>query len=75
MQVTRKCIITNTYNTLDINITEEELIRIENRNITGEYIQNIVPHLALSEREFLMTGILNTTWNKYLTENLETVIG
>lgn len=53
-------------NSLNLNITESQLFRVNNRHLTGEYIQDIVPDLSDSEREFLMTGILDETWNRCL---------
>ena len=58
--------LTNKVNTLDLNISQSQLNRIDNRYATGEYIQNIVPDLSPSEREFLMTGILDETWHERL---------
>ena len=66
MLVTKKCLLTLQVNTLDLDISQSQLDRIDNRYVTGEYIQNIVPHLSPSEREFLMTGILDETWTKTL---------
>ena len=66
MLITRKCILTFKTNTLDIDITQSQLNRINQRHTTGEYIQNIVPNLSSSEREFLMTGILDETWQERL---------
>jgi hypothetical protein len=53
-------------NTLDLDITQSQLDRINNSYTTGECIQNIVPHLPASEREFLMTGILEDVWEGVL---------
>ena len=64
MLVTKKCILTLQFNTLDLDITQLQLDRVNNRHLTGEYIQDIVPNLAPSEREFLMTGILEKTWQE-----------
>jgi hypothetical protein len=66
MLVVRKCILTLRSNTLDLDITQSELDRIDNRHSTGEYIQDIVPSLSASEREFLMTGILEDVWQGQL---------
>jgi hypothetical protein len=66
MLVTKKCILTLKSNTLDLNITQSQLDRINNRHSTGEHIQDIVPALAPSEREFLMTGILEEVWQGML---------
>ena len=71
MLITKKCMLTFKENSLDIDITEPQLFRVNNRHITGEYIQDIVPNLSASEREFLMTGILDETWNQHLSEPSE----
>ena len=62
MKVTKISQLTGIEHTLELNITPEELFRVENRRNTTELIQNIVPHLSLPEREFLMTGITNEEW-------------
>jgi len=71
MKITKTCMLTLVQNTLDINITKEQLARINARHQTGEYIQNIVPHLNGDEREFLMTGILPKTWDDHLSSEDE----
>lgn len=50
-------------NFMDLDITSNQLDRINNRFDTKELIQNIVPNLTSSEREFLMTGITEQEWN------------
>jgi hypothetical protein len=50
-------------NTLDLNITEEQLTRY---NAGDGLIQNIFPDLTPGEREFLMTGITEEEWDKHL---------
>lgn len=53
--------ISGTVFTMDLDITSEQLTRIE----AGiELIQNIVPHLSSDEREFLITGITPQEWDK-----------
>jgi len=71
MKITKTCMLTLVQNTLDINITKEQLARVNARHQTGEYIQNIVPHLNGDEREFLMTGILPKTWDDHLSSEDE----
>jgi len=51
-------------NTMDLNVTEEQLERFENRRENGEYVQTIFPHLTQGEREFLLTGITPTEWEQ-----------
>jgi hypothetical protein len=62
MIVTKKSSLTGIENTLNIDVTPEQLFRIENRMNTTELIQNIVPNLSMEDREFLMTGITNEEW-------------
>ena len=66
MLVTKKCILTLKSNTLDLDITQSQLDRINNTYTTDECIQDIAPHLLASEREFLMTGILEEVWEGVL---------
>ncbi len=62
MIITRISRLTGIENTFNIDVTPEQLARIENRMNTKELIQDIVPHLSNGEREFLMTGITNEEW-------------
>lgn len=63
MLITRTCMFTGIETTLDINVTQEQLDRWQN----GELIQNVVPHLSVDEREFLMTGATPDTWDAALS--------
>ncbi len=53
---------------MDINITIDELNRINNRFGTTELIQNIVPNLSADEREFLISGITPAEWESLYGE-------
>jgi len=55
-------------NTMELDVTYDQLYRIENRRYTTELIQNIVPHLTSEQREFLMTGITPEEWKKIYGE-------
>jgi hypothetical protein len=68
MYITKISQLTGVEHTMDINITESELIRIENRRESGELIQNIVPNLSMTDREFLMTGVSNEEWVRMFGE-------
>jgi len=59
MNITKISSLTGIEHTLNINITQDELLRVENRRNSTELIQNIVPNISMEEREFLMTGITN----------------
>ena len=68
MNITKISSLTGIEHTLNINITESELWRVENRHNSKELIQNIVPNLPMEEREFLMTGITNEEWIRVFGE-------
>ena len=57
MLVTKISGLTGKEHTLDIPVTREQLIAVKNRRANGVLIQNIVPHLSMEQREFLMSGI------------------
>ena len=64
MQVTRRSQFTGNMNTLDLDITQEQLSEYENREFgKGRLIQDIFPNLNASEREFLMTGATQQEWD------------
>lgn len=62
MKVSNVSQISGKTNTMELDVTIEQLERIENRYTSRELIQNIVPHLSADEREFLMTGITPEEW-------------
>jgi hypothetical protein len=68
MNITKISSLTGIEHTLNINVTQDELLRIENRRNSTELIQNIVPNLTMDEREFLMTGITNEEWIRVFGE-------
>ncbi|WP_143056576.1 hypothetical protein [Chitinophaga sp. YR573] len=61
MEITRISLLTLKKNTLEINISSEELLRIEN----GEFVQRVVPHLSPEIREFLISGITPEEWKDH----------
>ena len=68
MNITKISSLTGIEHTLNINVTEDELLRVENRYNSKELIQNIVPNISMEEREFLMTGITNEEWIRVFGE-------
>jgi hypothetical protein len=68
MNITKISSLTGNEHTMNINITESELWRVENRHNSMELIQDIVPNLPMEEREFLMTGITNEEWIRIFGE-------
>jgi len=62
MEIVRQSQLSGAIRVMEIDITEEQLARVENRRANQELIQNIVPHLPKDEREFLITGITPEEW-------------
>jgi hypothetical protein len=62
MEIVRQSQLSGSINVMEIDITEEQLERVENRRINGELIQNIVPNLCKEHREFLISGITPEEW-------------
>lgn len=68
MEITKISQLSGKENTMNIDVAQYEMIRIENRYHSKELIQNIVPNLTMEEREFLMTGITPEEWNNTFGE-------
>lgn len=64
MRVTRISQLSRKEHTMELDVTEEQLNRFENRRENGEYVQTIFPNLSAPEREFILTGITPTEWNQ-----------
>jgi hypothetical protein len=62
MKVIKTSSLSGIEHVVELDITYEELIRVENRFHTKELIQNIVPKLTSGEREFLKSGITEKEW-------------
>ena len=66
MLVTKKSLVSGNTSTMDIDVTDDQLARIE----TGrELIQNIVRDLSPDEREFLKSGITPQEWDDMFGED------
>lgn len=60
MLITRRSPFSGKHNTMDIDVTEEQLYEWKN----GMLIQHAMPNLTPGEREFIMTGITDEEWNE-----------
>ena len=58
MKITKTSILSNKTNTLDIQVSQDQMTAWQN----GELIQNAMPGLSSDDREFLMTGITPDEW-------------
>lgn len=59
MEITRTSILTGIKRTLEINCSEDQLSSWERGD---DLIQNLMPNINPSEREFIMTGITEEEW-------------
>lgn len=67
MLITKTCMFTGKENTLDIDVTQEQLDAWKN----GMLIQDAMPHLSLDDREFLISGVLPDVWDREFKEELD----
>lgn len=64
MKITKKSEFTGKENTMDIDVTQEQLDKCWSQSPTGTmHIQDALPHLTADEREFLMTGATPEEWD------------
>jgi hypothetical protein len=68
MWVTRRSLLSGIERTKEIDCTEEQLTAYE---LGKDLAQNIFYNLSPSDREFIMTGITDTEWEKEFEEKSE----
>lgn len=66
MMITRTSPFTGITRTKDILVTEDQIARWQR----GERIQNVMPYLSASDREFIMTGITDDEWDQAFREEV-----
>lgn len=64
MKITRTSELSGKEHTMDIDISEEDLYKVENRRMLDLKIQQIIPHIPADQREFLITGITDSEWDE-----------
>jgi|TARA_R110001599_G_scaffold327771_1_gene540844 hypothetical protein len=64
MLITKKSLVTGNITTKDIDVSLTQLNAWEN----GALIQDAMPQVSLSDREFIKTGITNDEWNNLFKE-------
>lgn len=62
MKITRISQLTGKIHTLELDVTENQMNRFDNRRETGEYLQDIFSNLSAPQREFILTGITPKEW-------------
>ena len=67
MLVVRKSILTGIVRTRDLDITEAQFEAWQN----GALIQDAMPQLSVSDREFLINGVTDEEWRQVFGEEDE----
>lgn len=62
MKITKKSMLTGVTRTIDMPITEQQYTDW----VDGALIQNVMPHLTVGEREFLLSGITDEEWAAFM---------
>ena len=65
MKITRTDPFTGQVNTLDIDVTQDQIDAWK----AGKLIQDAMPLITSSEREFIKTGITEKSWNSMFGNN------
>lgn len=58
MLVEKKSILSGKWNSMELPVTEEQLMAHQ----SGELVQNVFPNLTPDEREFIVSGITPEEW-------------
>lgn len=64
MKIKRQSMVSGVVREMDLPITDEQYFQWEH----GLPIQQAMPHLSASEREFVMTGITDDEWDNSFKE-------
>ena len=67
MKITKTSTLTGNTNTMELDITDEQIAKWE----SGTLIQLAMPHLKPEEREFLISGTTPEAWNELFPEEEE----
>ena len=67
MEITRVSPSTGKETTMDLDVTPLQLMRWQG----GELIQDVMPHLSVDEREFIISGISVGQWENFWNEVFE----
>lgn len=79
MLVTRKSLISGKAHTLDIPITQEDYDSLIKKDIGWHHptkkIQDALPYLNATQREFIMTGITQEEWDGMFSNTEDDKLG
>lgn len=63
MKITRTSMFTGIVREMDLPVTEEQMALFESG---GALIQVAFPHLSVAEREFILTGVTQEEWDRFM---------
>ena len=66
MYITKRSMLTGHEHTMDLNVTIQQIKDWEE----GTLIQDAMPNLNSIEREFIISGVTETEWNRFMKEEL-----
>ena len=66
MYITKRSMLTGHEHTMDLNVTTQQIKDWKE----GTLIQDAMPNLNSIEREFIISGVTETEWNKFMKEEL-----
>ena len=62
MLIERRSPLTGKWNTMDLDVTQEQLDEMELPGSERRYVQDIFPNLTNEQREFIKTGYTPEDW-------------
>lgn len=67
MEITRHSTLTGKVNTMDLNVTEDQIIKFN----YGMLVQEAFPQLTPGEREFILNGITPEEWTMMFGDGID----
>lgn len=67
MLITRISMLSGKTHQMDLDVTEEQMMRFKE----GELVQNVFPNLSPEEREFILSGSTPEEWDEAFAEYSE----
>lgn len=66
MYITKRSMLTGHEHTMDLNVTFQQIKDWEE----GTLIQDAMPNLNSIEREFIISGVTEAEWNRFMKEDI-----
>jgi hypothetical protein len=66
MYITKRSMLTGHEHTMDLNVTPQQIKDWEE----GTLIQDAMPNLNSIEREFIISGVTEAEWNRFMKEDI-----